>query len=216
MLPAQQSCVSSALICAASSHKPQLTSALAQGLCALRSGLTSVHRTQQSALRRTHQQQQQLCVYVPMLTPCSMRELGLNFCKPCEALESVLAWHAGSGQLRIRLEKADVAHYRKAVERPLFHVSLLDAAGKPVEASLVTPPCTFSDGIIRSDHTISLRTKAGDIPEGALSAEHLPRFLPKDAARMGVHKMQKASRICNACTASACACPNRHALPFSS
>ena len=61
-----------------------------------------------------------------------------------------------------------MSHYRKAVERPLIHVSLLDAQGRPVEASLVTPPCMFDapTGTIVSSHTISLRTKAENIPEG--------------------------------------------------
>ena len=63
-----------------------------------------------------------------------------------------------------------MSHYRKAVERPLIHVSLLDAQGRPVEASLVTPPCMFDGptGTIVSSHTISLRTKAENIPEGEL------------------------------------------------
>ena len=77
---------------------------------------------------------------------------------------------AGGGQIKLRLEKADVSHYRKAVERPLIHVSLLDAQGRPVEASLVTPPCVFDapTGNIVSSHTISLRTKAENIPEGGV------------------------------------------------
>ena len=61
-----------------------------------------------------------------------------------------------------------MAHYKKTVERPLFHITLLDSLLASLwRPLLVTPPCTYADGIIRSDHSISLRTKAGSIPEGA-------------------------------------------------
>ena len=86
-------------------------------------------------------------------------------------LISTMGGCAGGGQLRVRLEKADVSHYKKAVERPLIQVSLLDPQGRAVEAPLSTPPCTFdaATGHIVSSHTISLRTKAENVPEGTVA-----------------------------------------------
>ena len=76
--------------------------------------------------------------------------------------------HAGGPRLQILVERADVGHYKKALEGPFFALALRDASGELLEKDLATPPGHFDReaGCITADHPITLRTPVMDVPEG--------------------------------------------------
>lgn len=86
----------------------------------------------------------------------------------CAVTQQAYVRGAGGPLLQILVERADVSHYKKALEGPFFAVTLRDGNGDLVENELATPPGHYDreHGHINADHAVTFSTPISELPEG--------------------------------------------------
>lgn len=118
---------------------------------------------------------------------------------------------AGGPRLQILVERADVPHYKKALDGPFFALALRDANGALLESELATPPGHLDReaGCIAAGHAVTFRTPIMDIPEGwctsdmpyTLASSHLLGILITCIASAVIKQSKQSNEIvCVMCT----------------